>query len=108
MPIADPFSYYGRFDSMDFDCTLCKHFVGPAKFPDLNRTIRCDFHKISLAFELGGNCYKAGAWFCKHFEPAKAPLRWRALTEFETIKNDLEENIIYKGGNGSFLFERKI
>jgi hypothetical protein len=49
-----------------------------------------------------------GQWFCKHFEPAKAPFKWKALTEFETIRNQLEENIVYGGHNGIFLTEHKI
>jgi hypothetical protein len=108
MPIDDPFSYYGRFDSMDFDCTLCKNFLSPPKWPDVNKVLRCNYHNISLAFELRSNCYMGGQWFCKHFETAKAPFEWNALTEFETVKNELDETIIYRGGNGKFLFERKI
>jgi hypothetical protein len=108
MPIADPFSYYGRFDSMEFDCTLCKHFMPPPKWPDINKVLRCNYHQVSLDFELRSSCYMGGQWFCKHFEAARSPFRWKALIEFETIKNELEENMIYRGGNGDFLFERKI
>jgi hypothetical protein len=50
----------------------------------------------------------AGQWFCKYFEPAKAPFKWKALTEFETIKSEMKQTTIYRGGNGNFLFEHKI
>lgn len=108
MPVADPFSYYGRFDSMDFDCSLCKHFQGPPKWPDVNKVSRCNFHNISLDFELGNNGYKTGEWFCKYFKFPKASFSWRGLSEFETIRNELEEAIVYRGSNGKFLFEHKI
>jgi hypothetical protein len=108
MPIADPFSYYGRFDSMEFDCSMCKHFVEPLDWPDINKVIRCNFHDISLDFELGPKCYKLGTWFCKQFEPAKTDTNWLALEEFETIRDELQEATIYRGYNGKFLLERKI
>lgn len=108
MPITDPFSYYGRFDSMELNCSMCKHFSPPPKWPDVNKVSKCNFHNISLDFELRPSGYMGGQWFCKHFEPAKEPFKWKALTEFETIRNETEENIIYRGGNGNFLFERKI
>jgi hypothetical protein len=108
MPISDPFSYYGRFDSMEFDCSLCKHFSPPPEWPDINKVLQCMFHNISLDFELGSNCYMLGQWFCKHFEPAKAPFKWKALEEFETIKDEMEEATIYRGNNGNYLFEQKI
>jgi hypothetical protein len=108
MPIADPFSYYGRFDSMEFDCSMCKYYSPPPKWPDVNKVSQCNFHNISLAFELGATGYKLGMWFCKHFEPAKSPFTKRALEEFETIKDEMEDAIIYSGYNGNFLFERKI
>jgi len=94
MPIADPFSYSGRFDSMEFDCSMCKYFSPPPKWPDVNKVSRCKFHNISLAFELQANGYKLGEWFCKHFEPGDAPHKWKALTEFTTIKDKMEEGII--------------
>ena len=108
MPIIDPFSYYGRFDSMDFDCSMCKHYSPPPKWPDVNKVSRCNFHNISMDFQLGDNFYKLGSWFCKYFEPANAPFKWIALTEFERIRNEMEETIIYRGANGNFLFEHKI
>jgi hypothetical protein len=108
MPIADPFSYYGRFDSMEFDCTLCKYYSPPPQWPDVNKVLRCNFHNISLDFELGTNCYKLGTWFCKYFESEKDSHRWKALEEFETINDELEEATIYGGYNGKFLSEHKI
>lgn len=108
MPISDPFSYYGRFDSMEFDCSMCKYFLPPPKWPDINKVSRCIFHDISLDFELGPNCYKLGAWFCKYFEPSKAPFKWQALKEFETIKDEMDEATIYSGHNGNYLLEHKI
>jgi hypothetical protein len=56
----------------------------------------------------GSNFYKLGSWFCKHFEPAKAPFKWKALEEFKTIKNEMVESMIYRRANGNFLFEHKI
>lgn len=108
MPIADPFSYYGRFDSMEMDCSLCSHFSPPPQWPDVNKVSRCNFHEIPLDFELQSNGYKLGQWFCKYFYPAQAPFKWKGLEELEMIRNEMEESIIYRGGNGKFLFERKI
>lgn len=108
MSVADPFSYYGRFDSIEMDCSMCKYFSPPPNWPDVNKVSRCNFHNISLDFELQSNGYKLGEWFCKHFKAAKAPHKWKGLEELETIRNEMEEAKIYKGCNGKFLFERKI
>jgi hypothetical protein len=108
MPVTDPFSYYGRFDSMDFDCSMCKYYSPPPQWPDMNKVSRCNYHNIPMDFQLGDNCYKLGSWFCKKFEPINGSSKWRALAEFETIRNKLEETTIYSGANGDFLFEHKV
>lgn len=93
---------------MDFDCSMCAHFLGPPEWPDVKKVSRCGFHEIPLDFELGANYYKLGTWFCKYFKPDRAAYRWPALEEFETIKEGMEDNIIYSGYDGKFLGERKI
>jgi hypothetical protein len=108
MPINDPFSYYGRFDSMDLDCSYCSHFKGPDNWPDVNKVSKCNFHGISLDFQLGQNCYKAGEWFCKHYQNKVEDSPHKALTELNSIRNQLQERVIYSGRNGEYLFERNI
>jgi len=108
MPIKDPFSYYGRFDSIDLDCSQCKHFEGPEKWPDVNKVSKCNFYRVSLDFELAENFYKIQERFCKHYNCDVDNSKHRAFLELKTIIHQMEERVIYAGYNGEFLFEKKV
>jgi hypothetical protein len=105
--MKDPFSYSARWDSIGLDCSNCKNFVGPEKWPDINRNSRCSFHKVSLEIELGDNCYKEGEWFCKNFENENAfPL---AILELESVRAELMSKILYRAyGHAGQLIEHNI
>lgn len=101
--MTDPFSYSARWDSIGLDCSNCKNFIGPEKWPDLNKESRCLFHKVSLEIELGNNNYKEWEWFCKNFENENAfP---RAVEELESVRTELNDYILYRGygQNGKLL-----
>lgn len=101
--MKNPFSYSARWDSIGLDCSNCKNFVGPEKWPDLKKESRCVFHNKSLEIELGNNCYKEGEWFCKNFENENAfP---KAVEELESARTKLKDKILYRGyeQNGQLL-----
>ncbi|MEK7314506.1 MAG: hypothetical protein AAB065_08515 [Deltaproteobacteria bacterium] len=94
MPIKNNFPREGRWDCVGLDCSECQYFKPPANWPDNNRTISCNFHKISLAIELGENGYKFGEWFCKNFQNNGKALK-NAVREFERIKSSLDQDTLY-------------
>ena len=107
MSVIDPFSYEARWDSIGLDCSTCKYFKGPEKWPDTQKELRCLKHGISLDFELGDKCYKINEWFCKYYSVNNNGCFPAALVQLETIRQTLEENIIYSGRYGKTLFEHK-
>lgn len=50
---------------------------------------------------IGKNGYVSGEWFCKQFNNKNA--HEIGIMEFETIKNDLEENILYEACQKEYL-----
>lgn len=106
--ITDNFKREGRWDSVGLDCSYCSHFKPPLNWPDKNREIFCNFHKISLSVELGRDGYKLGEWFCRNFKDNGKALGG-AMLQFDKIKKNLDENILYKfEKEGSNLSEIKI
>ena len=97
--IRDPFSYSARWDSIGLDCAFCKFFSGPLTWPDSNREVFCDRHKVSLKFRLSKENSLDGEWFCKQFEDAGRASP-KAAQEFEAIRKDLDDSTIY-GGYGA-------
>lgn len=93
--ITDNFKREGRWDSVGLDCSSCRYFKSPSNWPDKNREIFCSFHKIPLSIELGEVGYKLGEWFCKEFNDNGKALA-NAVFEFNKIKKNLDENILYK------------
>ena len=82
--IKDPFSYSARWDSVGLDCSNCKYFKGPENWPDINKTIYCSKHSISLEIELGSSLYKEWEWFCKDFtNNPEDPAFPEAISELE-------------------------
>ncbi len=105
MPIKDPFSYSARWDSVGLNCSNCNHFQGPEKWPDLNKIYSCRLHKISLAIELRIGGYMSSEWFCKQFDSKNAfP---KAVTEFNSIKDFLQNEILYNTNRNGNLIEYK-
>jgi len=100
----DPFSYSSRWDSVGLDCSNCKYFGEPDKWPDMDKQTKCLFHNISLQRQIGTNGYKEGEWFCKDFNNVNA--QPKALAEFKFIKENLCANILYGVyGKGKQLIE---
>jgi hypothetical protein len=92
--MKDPFTYSARWDSVGLDCSYCKYFKGPQKWPDTNIESVCTFHNFSLKMQLQDNGYKDGEWFCKNFNNERAfP---KAVEELESIRGQLKENTLYK------------
>jgi hypothetical protein len=97
--VKDNFSYSARWETVGLDCCFCINFCGPATWPDVGRVSNCRLHKISLAIEIGVHGYKQGEWFCKQYTDvgkAYPP----ALKEFETMKPQLKERILYRAAYG--------
>ncbi len=106
--IKDRFSYSARWDSIGLDCAFCKHFSEPESWPDILKISKCLKHKIYLTFELNEDGYKSGEWFCKYFEDNNGAFP-EAIIEFNSLKNEFRENIIYGGyGEEGYLKEVKI
>jgi hypothetical protein len=101
MPIRDPFSYSGRWDSVGLDCSNCVHFKEPKLWPDSQKLSHCKLHKISLSIELGKNGYKEGEWFCKDFQ-SNGTANQKAVKEFQTVKDHLESRKLYRAYGGAF------
>ena len=105
--MKDPFSYSARWDSIGLDCSNCKKFFGPDKWPDVKRELKCLHHNVSLEIELREDGYMEWEWFCKEFENKDAfP---KAIEELESIKDKLDDKILYRGyGENGQLMEYKI
>lgn len=105
--MKDPFSYSARWDSIGLDCSNCNNFIGPEKWPDINKESRCRFHKVSLKIELNKSGYKEGEWFCKNFGNKNASPK--AVEEFESAKIKFKDKILYRGHiNNAELIEYNI
>lgn len=108
MAIEDPFTYQGRFDSMEIDCSFCVSYVGPKEWPDVNWVSRCKLFNISLHFQLQEDGYRRGAWFCKNYAEKNTIGSPIPLGELDSIREKLDDSTIYRGCNGKYLFEHKI
>jgi hypothetical protein len=64
--------------------------------------LKCTFHNISLNLELGNNGGVAGEWFCKTFVNSGKAFP-KALEEFNSIKDQLEENVLYEACQKEYL-----
>ncbi len=105
MPVKDPFSYSARWDSVGLTCSSCNYFLGPEKWPDLNKISKCQLHKISLSIELRNEGYISSEWFCKQFDNKNAfP---KAVKEFEGIVDILQDGILYQANQSANLVEHK-
>ncbi|HYG37201.1 MAG TPA: hypothetical protein VD908_01220 [Cytophagales bacterium] len=103
--MKDTFSYSARWDSIGLDCSHCKNFLGPSEWPDKDKVSQCLLHNLSLKIELGENGYKRGEWFCKDFDDLNAfPM---AVKEFELIRKELQDCVLYVGNRNGELFEIK-
>lgn len=106
MSIRDPFSYSGRWDSVGLDCIFCNHFVGPKKWPDVNRESHCSLHKILFMFDISKDGYKSSETFCKDYKADRDGRgNPKAKQEFDSIKDQLESGILYGacGVNGNLM-----
>ncbi len=95
MMVKDSFPREGRWESVGLGCYNCQFFKGPQTWPDKNREIYCNFHKVSLAIELRQSNYMEGEWFCKHFKDNGKSVK-NAVKHFEEIKISFEEDILYR------------
>ncbi|MDP8217429.1 MAG: hypothetical protein P9M03_01755 [Candidatus Theseobacter exili] len=68
MTVKDTFPYNARWDSVGLDCSTCKHFNGPEKWPDTNNASCCKKHHRLLTIELKEDGYKEWEWFCKDYD----------------------------------------
>jgi ubiquinone/menaquinone biosynthesis C-methylase UbiE len=94
--VKDPFSYAARWDSIGLDCAFCKFFSRPTKWPDSQEEVFCNKHRVSLKYRLTKTDYLDGEWFCKFFDNSGRALT-RAVSEFESIREELDGSTIYDG-----------
>ncbi len=93
--MRDPFSYSARWDSIGLDCAYCRHQT-EVDWPNLEKDYACTLHGLNLALLLDTNGHKSGEWFCRFFEQSSGADR-TALSEFEEIRNSLDERTLYGG-----------
>lgn len=64
---------------------------------------RCAFN-LPLVISLRNDGYREFEWFCKSFSP-QGKVHAAALQEFESIRNDLAPDVLYRGysGDGSLV-----
>lgn len=108
--IKDSFSYSTRWDSAGISCVDCKYCNRKNIADDWpTNDLKCYLHTISLNIELKDKGITpsgiGGDWFCKNFEnrnewPYAFPL---AVEEFSTIKDDLEDNVLYEACGKEYL-----
>jgi hypothetical protein len=108
MPVKDTFKYASRWNSVGLDCSSCRHFHGPEKWPDVNRVSRCELHGVSLAIELADTGYKSMEWFCQEFTDTGKAFA-SSVAHLHEIRQQLEAGVLYGfyGADG-YLVERKI
>ncbi len=102
--IKDILLYKCRWDSLGVNCVFCKYHVSkglPITY------LCCKKYSLSLNIELcinkdgiaGGIC---GEWFCKDFEDDGNACP-DGIKEFEKIKDQLEENVLYEACQEEYL-----
>ena len=109
--IKDPFSYSARWDSAGIDCVCCKYCNKKNIKEDWpTDDLRCNYHSISLNIELHSKGFKKsgieGEWFCKDFQDRGIEDKGafpRAVEEFNSIKDELEEKILYEACEQEYL-----
>lgn len=99
--IKDIFEIHDKW-GIGLDCCECKHCSNPRKggcWP--TNDFQCNLHNISLNIELKENGFLNGEYFCKNFEDLNAfpP----AVEEFSTIKDELEDNVLYEACGKEYL-----
>ena len=115
MPVEDIFKYTARWDSVGLDCSYCIYEAN-AVWPNIEQNYACQFHNCGLSVQLGQNGYKEGEWFCKCF--AKKEESWitkwfknprrphpDAIMVFKQIKNQLNDQVLYKCEKKKYLAE---
>lgn len=108
MPVKDTFQYAARGDSVGLNCSYCRHFSGPDKWPDAGRVSQCEFHHVSLAIELRDSGYKNWEWFCREFTDTGKAFP-PSVVHFHEIRQQLEPGVLYRlYGEDGYLIEHKM
>ena len=111
MPVRDTFPHTARWDSVGVNCVSCRHFSGPASWPDSDRVSCCRLHGLSLAFQLDDRGFVDGEWFCRDFAtptveaPAgllkrvftrsMSPTSSAAVDHLAQIRDQLQASVVY-------------
>lgn len=103
--IVDTFEYHDKW-GIGGDCVYCKFCNKQSVKEDWpTDDLRCNLHKISLNIELRNYgvrpSYLNGQYFCKSMEIVDS---WEEFSNtFNTIKDDLEEDILYEACDKEYL-----
>ncbi|MBF0595618.1 MAG: hypothetical protein HQL22_11730 [Candidatus Omnitrophica bacterium] len=95
--VKNLFPREGSWDAVGINCSDCKSFRSPPKWPDEQKEVFCNHHQVSLKFELRSNGYMEGEWFCKYFASKKG-LGKKLSVELDKVRGSLQDNVVYKFG----------
>ncbi len=95
--IKDPFSYSVGHGFAGISCQLCNHYA----FVKKELYSKCTYNNFILNILRDKNGYARGEWFCKNFESNNTFTY--AVEEFSTIKDELEDNVLYEACNKEYL-----
>ena len=101
--VKDSFSYSARWDSIGLSCCFCKYYDFTIDTLTNNlKSIRCNLHNISLDIELTEDGFLEGEWLCKNYEDIGKSFP-DGVKEFSSIKDELEEKVLYKACAKEYL-----
>lgn len=88
------------------DCSACRNFNGPARWPDKQGVSHCNFNGVSLAIQLDHAGYRRGLWFCRGFKNKK---RRSLAALFQQACRQLEPDVLYTfSGENNYLIEHRM
>jgi hypothetical protein len=93
--IRDTFSYSYGHGAIGLTCNHCAYYKynGDLEIGSFKRSY-CSLHNFSLKIMRNEKDRIFGEWFCKQFKNKNA-FEW-GLKEFNQLKDQLEENILYQ------------
>lgn len=100
--IKDPFSYSVGWGASGIMCSFCTYCVAIRNEITKNiQSSKCNLYNISLNIQVSQEGFIRGEYFCKKFDNTNPfPL---AVKEFLTIKDELEENVLYEACGKEYL-----
>jgi len=100
--VKDIFSRSIGWDVTGVMCSFCRYSKGTRNFETKKvESVTCTLHHLNLKMQVSKTGHVKGEYFCKQFDNVH-PFP-TAVEEFEQIKNELEENILYEACQKEYL-----